>query len=163
MGKLLYEKYINHSLIKILFYIGVQPINNVVTASDVQRRDSVIHTQVSIIPQIPVPSRLSHNTAEFHVLHSRSLSLIHLKCNSVHSQKIRSNPGSGYRPQGKSALSHQVQCQPREMKGLTCRPLSSFSLIQSLPPSLPSFLDATMWSTQLFVIKVTLKFNLQPE
>ena len=43
------------------FYIGVQPINNVVIVSGEQRRDSAIHIYVSILPQTPVPSRLPHN------------------------------------------------------------------------------------------------------
>ena len=47
-------------LFKILFYIGIQLINNV-TASDGQQRDSAIHIQVSILPQTPLPSRLPPN------------------------------------------------------------------------------------------------------
>ena len=41
-----------------LFYPGVQPINNVVTASGGQQRDSDICIHVSILPQAP---RLPHN------------------------------------------------------------------------------------------------------
>ena len=33
-----------------LFYIGVQPINNVVIVSGGQQRDSAIHIHVSILP-----------------------------------------------------------------------------------------------------------------
>ena len=43
------------------FYIGVELINNVVIVSGGQQRDSAIHTYVSILPQTPLPSRLSHN------------------------------------------------------------------------------------------------------
>ena len=43
----------------ILFYIGVQLINNVVIVSGEQQRDSAIH--VSTLPQTPRPSRLLHN------------------------------------------------------------------------------------------------------
>ena len=44
-----------------LFYVGVQSINNVVIISGGQQRDSVIHINVSILPQTPLPSRLPHN------------------------------------------------------------------------------------------------------
>ena len=36
-------------------------INNVVIVSGGQQRDSGIHIYVSILPQTPLPSRLSHN------------------------------------------------------------------------------------------------------
>ena len=44
-----------------LFCIGVYPINNAVIVSDEQQRDSTIHTNVSIVPQTPLTSRLPHN------------------------------------------------------------------------------------------------------
>ena len=44
-----------------LFYIGVKPVNNVVLVSDGQQGDSALHRHVSILPQIPFPSRLPHN------------------------------------------------------------------------------------------------------
>ena len=44
-----------------LFYIGVYPINNVVTVSGAQQSDSAIRIHVSILPQTPLPSRLPHN------------------------------------------------------------------------------------------------------
>ena len=47
--------------LNFLFYIGVWPINNVVTVSGAQQRDSVIRMHVSILPQTPLPSRLPHN------------------------------------------------------------------------------------------------------
>ena len=43
-----------------LFYTGIQPINNVVTVSGEQPRDSAMHIHVSILPQTPLPSRLWH-------------------------------------------------------------------------------------------------------
>ena len=36
-------------------------INNIMIVSGGQRRDSVIHTHVSILPQTPLPSRLPQN------------------------------------------------------------------------------------------------------
>ena len=45
----------------ILFYIGVQLVNNVVLVSGVQQSDSVIHTHVPILFQILFPIRLLQN------------------------------------------------------------------------------------------------------
>ena len=39
-------------------------MDNVVIVSDGQQRDSAIHVRVSILPQIPLPSRLPHNTEQ---------------------------------------------------------------------------------------------------
>ena len=50
-------------LLKILFYFGIQLINNV-TASDGQQRDSAIHIHVPILPQTPLPSRLPHHSEQ---------------------------------------------------------------------------------------------------
>ena len=48
--------------LNFLLSSGVQPINNAVIASGEQlRRDSVIHKQVSILLQMPLPTRLPHN------------------------------------------------------------------------------------------------------
>ena len=47
--------------LNFLFCIRVQLINNVVTVSSEQRRDSAIHTHVSILAQTPLPSRLPYN------------------------------------------------------------------------------------------------------
>ena len=58
-------------------------INHVVIVSGEQRRGSVIHTKVLILPQTPLPPRLPH-TIEFHVLHYRSLLVIHFKYSSVY-------------------------------------------------------------------------------
>ena len=44
-----------------LFCIGVQPIDNVVIVSEEQRRNSVIHIHVSILPQTPLPPRQPYN------------------------------------------------------------------------------------------------------
>ena len=44
-----------------LFCVGVELMNNIVVVSGEQRRDSAIHTHVSILPQTPVLSRLPHN------------------------------------------------------------------------------------------------------
>ena len=48
-------------LLNFLFCIGVEPINNFVTVSGEQLRDSAIHMHVSILPQTLLPSRLPHN------------------------------------------------------------------------------------------------------
>ena len=47
-----------HSLVFILFsnflfYIGVQPINHIVTVSDEQQMNSAVGKHVSILPQTP--------------------------------------------------------------------------------------------------------------
>ena len=47
-----------------LFYIGAELINNIVTVSGGQQRDSAKHIHVSILPQTPLPSRLPHNTEQ---------------------------------------------------------------------------------------------------
>ena len=49
-----------HTL-NLLFCIGVQLINNIVVVSGNWWRDSAIHIYVSILPQIPLLSRLPHN------------------------------------------------------------------------------------------------------
>ena len=49
---------------KILFYIGIWLINNVVLVSGVQQIDSVIHTYVRIHFQILFPFRLLQNTEQ---------------------------------------------------------------------------------------------------
>ena len=60
------------------------PINKVVIVSGEQWRDSVIHIQVSIVPQTPLPSQpAAEHWSEFHVLYSRSLLVIHVKYSSV--------------------------------------------------------------------------------
>ena len=48
-------------ILNFLFFIGEYLINNVVTVSSEQQRDPVINIHVSIVPQIPLPSRLPHN------------------------------------------------------------------------------------------------------
>ena len=53
-----------HFFKNILFYIEVQLTNNVVVVSGAQQSDSAIHIHVSILPQTPCPSRLSHNTEQ---------------------------------------------------------------------------------------------------
>ena len=47
-----------------IFCTAVEPINNVVRVSGEQRRDSATHIHVSILSQIPLPSRLPHNTEQ---------------------------------------------------------------------------------------------------
>ena len=47
-----------------LLCIGIQPINIAVRVSGEQQRDSAIYIHVSILPQIPLPSRLPHNTEQ---------------------------------------------------------------------------------------------------
>ena len=55
--------------LKVLFYIGVELINNVRIVAGVQQSDSVIYTSVL---QILFPYRLLHDIV-YHVLYSRSL------------------------------------------------------------------------------------------
>ena len=71
--------------LNLLFCVRIYLINHVVVISGEQWRDSAIHIRVSILPQTPLLSRLAHNRwAEFHVLYSRSLLVIHFKCNRVY-------------------------------------------------------------------------------
>ena len=49
---------------KVLFYIGVELINNVRIVSGVPQSDSVIHTHGSILSQIFSPFRLLQNTEQ---------------------------------------------------------------------------------------------------
>ena len=44
-----------------LFYIGVEPINNVVIVLGGQQRDSAIHIHVSILPRTPLSPRLPYD------------------------------------------------------------------------------------------------------
>ena len=44
-----------------LFYIEVQPINNITIVSGEQQRDSAIYIHVSILSQTPLPSKLPHD------------------------------------------------------------------------------------------------------
>ena len=46
----------------LLFYPGVQPINNVLIVSGRQQMDSVIHICVSILPQTPFPHNIEQNS-----------------------------------------------------------------------------------------------------
>lgn len=39
---------------------------------------------VSILPQAPLPSKLTHNIEQLHVLYSRSLLVMHFKYSSVY-------------------------------------------------------------------------------
>ena len=55
--------YLYYFFLIFLFYIGVQPISNIVIISDGQRRDTTIYIHVSIFPQIALPSKLPHNNA----------------------------------------------------------------------------------------------------
>ena len=48
-------------LLKLLFYIGVQSVNNAVVISGAQQKDLVKHKHVSILTQTPLPERLPHN------------------------------------------------------------------------------------------------------
>ena len=45
---------------KLFIFVGGIAINKVVIVSGEQRRDSAIHTHVSILSQTPLPSRLPH-------------------------------------------------------------------------------------------------------
>ena len=50
-----------------------------------QQRNSAIHIHVSILPQTPLPSRLSRNIEQSSMSYtSRTLLLIHFKCSSVY-------------------------------------------------------------------------------
>ena len=68
-----------------LFCIGVMLINNIVIASSEQQRDSAIYIHVSILPQTLLPFRLpGWRWAEFQVMYSRTLLVIHFKYNLVY-------------------------------------------------------------------------------
>ena len=68
-----------------LFYIGIQPITNVVIISGGQQRDSSIRIHVSILPQTPFSSRLPHNIEQSSLcLYNKTLLVIHFKCSSVY-------------------------------------------------------------------------------
>ena len=58
--------------------------NTFTTASPGKQRDSVIHKHVSILPQTPLPSRLSYNTEQRSMCCSRSLLVIHFKYSSIY-------------------------------------------------------------------------------
>ena len=65
--------------------IGIYSINNVVIISGEQYRGSALLIYVPILPQTPFPSRLPHSIEQgFHVLHSRSLMVIHFKYSSLY-------------------------------------------------------------------------------
>ena len=60
-------------------------INNIVTASGGQQRDSAKHIHVSILPLTPVPCRLPHNIEQsFLCLYNRTLLVIRFKYSSVY-------------------------------------------------------------------------------
>ena len=44
-----------------LFYLGEEPINNVVIVSDGQQRDAAVPIHVSLLPQTLLPLRLPYN------------------------------------------------------------------------------------------------------
>ena len=56
--------FINLLIFNFLFYIGVEPINNVVIVAGAHQSNSAVHTHVSVLPQTPLPSRLPHNIAQ---------------------------------------------------------------------------------------------------
>ena len=65
--------------------MGVQPINNVVTVSGEQERDSALHTHVSTLPLTPLPSRLPCNLKQSSVCYTVGPCwFIHLKYSSVY-------------------------------------------------------------------------------
>ena len=47
----------------LTFYIRILLVNNVIVAG-AQQSDAAIHIPVSVLPQIPFPSRLPHNTEQ---------------------------------------------------------------------------------------------------
>ena len=56
------HSYLDFWLFFLLFYPGVQPINNVLIVSGRQQMDSVIHICVSILPQTPFPHNIEQNS-----------------------------------------------------------------------------------------------------
>ena len=63
----------------------IQLTNNVVIISGEQYRGSALLIYVAILPQTPFPSRLPHSIEQgFHVLHTRSLMVIHFKYSSLY-------------------------------------------------------------------------------
>ena len=51
----------SHPHLQLLFYIGIQLINNIVLISNIQQSDSVIHVHASVLFQILFPVRLLQN------------------------------------------------------------------------------------------------------
>ena len=49
---------------KLFIFVGGIAINKVVIVSGEQRRDSAMHTHVSVLSQTPLPSRLPHITEQ---------------------------------------------------------------------------------------------------
>ena len=78
----LFKPFLLYFLLNFLFYIGVQPINNVVTVSGAQRRDSAVHIYVSILLQTSLLSRLPHNIKQNFMCYTGSLLVIHFKYSS---------------------------------------------------------------------------------
>ena len=68
----------------MLFYIGVELIDRVVIVLGGRKRDSTIHTHVSILPQTLLPFRLSYNIGQSSMCYSRSLLVIHSKYSRVY-------------------------------------------------------------------------------
>ena len=58
--------------------IGVQLINNAVIVLGGQQRDSAIRKHVSILPQIPLPPRLPHNTEQSSLLYPYAIQEVSL-------------------------------------------------------------------------------------
>ena len=72
-----------------LFYIGVEPINNVVIVLGGQQRDSAIHIHVSILPKAPFPPRLPHNIEQSSLCYTVGhcwLSILNTAMNTCRSQ-----------------------------------------------------------------------------
>ena len=67
------------------FVLGYsQFTNSAVIVSGEQGRGSATHTHVSILPQTPPTQAATEHRAEFNVLYSRSLLLIHFKYSTVY-------------------------------------------------------------------------------
>ena len=57
----------------LTFYLGVQPINNILMVSGTQLSDSAIHICVSNLPQMLLPSRLPHNVEQSSLHYTQDL------------------------------------------------------------------------------------------
>ena len=62
----------------------LERVEREVTVSGVHQRDSVIRIHVSILPQMPLLSRLLHDIEQLPILYSRSLLVIHFKYSRVY-------------------------------------------------------------------------------
>ena len=82
------------------------PINYVGVVPGEQWRDSAVHIHISILPQAPLPSRLTHNIEHYNniVLYHRSFLVIHFKYSSIVPCFLRAHFGACFMLEYKVAV-----------------------------------------------------------